>query len=123
ATQASLRSMTASAIAGVRTQSMAAGVAPRAHVERAPFLVFLRGRIIFARAPKFMDHFLIVTIPLLWLVSIACCWLGWQLLRQNGRMLLRLDEIEKRLEELEFGEPDVQSNGSHSEESDQSLVT
>jgi len=32
--------------------------------------------------------------------------LGWQLLRQNGRMLLRLDELEKRLDELEFGEPD-----------------
>ena len=31
-------------------------------------------------------------------------WLGWQLLRQNGRMLLRLDELEKRLNELEFGE-------------------
>src|SRR5438094_10479916 len=30
-------------------------------------------------------------------------WLGWQLLRQNGRLLLRLDEVEKRLEALEFG--------------------
>jgi peroxiredoxin len=41
-------------------------------------------------------------------------WVGWQLLRQNGRMLLRLDELEKRLEELEFGEPtqaDVLANG------------
>ena len=32
--------------------------------------------------------------------------LGWQLLRQNGRILLRLDELEKRLNELEFGEGD-----------------
>jgi peroxiredoxin len=31
-------------------------------------------------------------------------WLGWQLLRQNGRMLLRLDELEKRLDALEFAE-------------------
>ncbi len=30
-------------------------------------------------------------------------WLGWQLLRQNGRILLRLDELEQRLNELEFG--------------------
>src|SRR2546426_5640298 len=33
-------------------------------------------------------------------------WLGWQLLRQNGRILLRLDELEKRLDELELGEPE-----------------
>jgi peroxiredoxin len=32
-------------------------------------------------------------------------WLGWQLIRQNGRILLRLDELEKRVDELEFGEP------------------
>jgi peroxiredoxin len=31
-------------------------------------------------------------------------WLGWQLLRQNGRMLLRLDELEKRLDELQLDE-------------------
>jgi peroxiredoxin len=33
-------------------------------------------------------------------------WLGWQLFRQNGRMLLRLDELEKRLDKLEFGGAD-----------------
>src|SRR5712692_1636695 len=42
----------------------------------------------------------------------AGLWLGWQLLRQNGRMLLRLDELEKRLDELEFGEPDETERGS-----------
>src|SRR5215472_17597634 len=36
----------------------------------------------------------------------AGCWLGWQLLRQNGRMLLRLEELEKRLNGLEFGRAD-----------------
>jgi peroxiredoxin len=41
-----------------------------------------------------------------WLILAASCWLGWQLLRQNGRLLLRLDELEKRLDELEFPEPD-----------------
>ncbi len=39
-----------------------------------------------------------------WIVLATGLWLGWQLLRQNGRVLLRLDELEKRLEELEFGE-------------------
>jgi peroxiredoxin len=29
--------------------------------------------------------------------------LGWQLLRQNGRLLLRLEELERRLDEWEFG--------------------
>jgi peroxiredoxin len=43
---------------------------------------------------------------LMWLILAGCCWLGWQLLRQNGRMLLRLDKFEKRLDELEFSEPD-----------------
>ena len=30
-------------------------------------------------------------------------WLAWQLLRQNGRILLRLDELEQRLDERELG--------------------
>lgn len=37
-------------------------------------------------------------------VIFLACWLGWQLLRQNGRMLLRLDELEQRLNEFELGE-------------------
>src|SRR6516225_9535910 len=45
---------------------------------------------------------------LMWLILAACGWLGWQLLRQNGRVLLRLDELEKRLDELEFGEPEAE---------------
>jgi peroxiredoxin len=45
----------------------------------------------------------------MWLILAALCWLGWQLLRQNGRMLLRLDELEKRLDELEFAEPNEES--------------
>jgi hypothetical protein len=39
-------------------------------------------------------------------MSLSACWMGWQLLRQNGRILLRLDELEKRLNELEFGGAD-----------------
>src|SRR5207247_5895646 len=41
-----------------------------------------------------------------WAVNGGGCWLGWQLVRQNGRILLRLDELEKRLNEVEFGEAD-----------------
>jgi peroxiredoxin len=47
---------------------------------------------------------MIAGFALAWAVILAGCWLGWQLLRQNGRILLRLDELEKRLDELEFGE-------------------
>jgi len=55
-----------------------------------------------------------------WLLIGIGCWFGWQLLRQNGRMLLRLEELEKRLDDLEFGEDseDVDSKS----EVDQSLV-
>ena len=41
---------------------------------------------------------------LCWFTIVAVIWLGWQLLRQSGRLLLRLEELEKRLDELEFGE-------------------
>jgi peroxiredoxin len=48
------------------------------------------------------NHFLIVGLTVAFASLFAVCWLGWQLLRQNGRMLLRLDELEKRLNELEI---------------------
>src|SRR5439155_25971145 len=51
-----------------------------------------------------MNAFFIVAVVLNWVVVGVGCWLSWQLLRQNGRVLLRLDELEKRLDELEFGE-------------------
>src|SRR5215472_1981126 len=34
-----------------------------------------------------------------WIAILVGCWLGWQLLRQNGRLLLRLEALEKHLEE------------------------
>jgi peroxiredoxin len=49
-------------------------------------------------------HMLIVGLVLAWTLILALCWLGWQLLRQNGRMLLRLDELENRLNGIEFGQ-------------------
>jgi peroxiredoxin len=39
------------------------------------------------------------------LAILAGSWLCWQLLRQNGRLLLRLEELEKRLDSIELGEP------------------
>jgi peroxiredoxin len=59
-------------------------------------------------------------IVLNWIALGIGCWLGWQLLRQNGRMLLRLEELEKRLDELEFTQPD---NAVPESEKELSLVT
>jgi hypothetical protein len=39
-------------------------------------------------------------ILLPWLVVALGCWLGFQLLRQNGRLLLRLEALEERLAAL-----------------------
>jgi peroxiredoxin len=50
-----------------------------------------------------MSHLLLIGFALSLAALFVCCWLDWQLLRQNGRMLLRFDELEKRLHELEFG--------------------
>ena len=52
-----------------------------------------------------MNQLIVFTIPLAWLAIFAGAWLSWQLLRQNGRLLLRVEELENRLDELEFGEP------------------
>jgi peroxiredoxin len=49
-------------------------------------------------------HAMTLGLALTWLAILLGGWLGWQLLRQNGRILLRLDELEKRLNEFEFGE-------------------
>ena len=46
----------------------------------------------------------IMTIVLCAACAGIAAWLGWQLLRQNGRLLLRVEELESRLEEWEFGE-------------------
>src|SRR5262249_31348238 len=47
--------------------------------------------------------YLIVLLTFASFAIVVGGWLGWQLLRQNGRMLLRLEHLEKRLDELEFG--------------------
>jgi peroxiredoxin len=59
---------------------------------------------------------LTLILGLSWLTILLGCWLGWQLLRQNGRMLLRLEELEKRLDEFEFAEPDDEPRPSTAHE-------
>jgi peroxiredoxin len=50
---------------------------------------------------------------LVWTVVLVGGWLSWQLLRQNGRLLLRVEELEQRLDELTFAEPgDENPNGA-----------
>ncbi len=46
---------------------------------------------------------MIIALTIAWIAVLVLCWLGWQLLRQNGRILLRLEALEQRLNELEFG--------------------
>jgi peroxiredoxin len=53
---------------------------------------------------RWMNGLLIAAGALVALILSAGSWLGWQLVRQNGRLLLRLEELERRLNELEFGE-------------------
>jgi peroxiredoxin len=52
-----------------------------------------------------MNHLMVFGILLAWLAILAGGWLGWQLLRQNGRLLLRIEALEEFLNELELGEP------------------
>jgi peroxiredoxin len=63
-----------------------------------------------------MNYPITILLALAWLFILIGCWLGWQLLRQNGRILLRLDDVEERLHELEFGEAEELSEKSASQE-------
>src|SRR5512134_790460 len=51
-----------------------------------------------------MNGLLICGLLFAWFAILAGGWLCWQLLRQSGRMLLRLEELEQRLNDLESGE-------------------
>src|SRR6266446_9149938 len=57
-----------------------------------------------------MGPLLIVALALLSLLVTVGCWLGWQLLRQNGRILVRFDGLEQQLQELELSAEPV-ANG------------
>src|SRR5947207_997865 len=47
-----------------------------------------------------MNEMLFAALVLTWGITGVGCWLGWQLLRQNGRILLRLEALEQCIEEL-----------------------
>src|SRR5438445_12081943 len=64
----------------------------------------------------------IIGLALVWAVILVGCWLGWQLLRQNGRLLLRLDELERGLDALQSGES-AEPAASHANGESPSLVT
>src|SRR5215472_15586947 len=54
---------------------------------------------------KIMDLLFILGLITVSAAFVSCSWLSRQLLRQNGRILVRVDELEMRLNQLEFGEP------------------
>src|SRR5262249_2233926 len=51
-----------------------------------------------------MPSYLTVLLAFAWLAILAGAWLGWQLLRQTGRLLLRIEELEEVLNELGLSE-------------------
>jgi len=46
------------------------------------------------------------------LAAVFCCWLDWQMVRQNGRILLRLEALEQKLAERELAS-EVGGNGKN----------
>ena len=48
-----------------------------------------------------MNYILIFGLLIGWALIVVGSWLGWQLLGQNGRFLLRLEALEKQLENRE----------------------
>lgn len=56
------------------------------------------------RNEKTMNLFCLLAVALNWIVLGVACWLGWHLLRQNGHILLRLEELGRGLEEPQFEE-------------------
>ena len=64
-----------------------------------------------------MNYILLLGLFLLLAAVVASSSLAWQLLKQNGRMLLRIESLEKRIEEMPLGEatdPAAASEGAGS---------
>jgi len=59
-----------------------------------------------------MAVFLIVALGLACIAVLFCGWLGWQLLRQNGRVLMRLEDIENRLDAFDHDKGLGPDNGT-----------
>ena len=52
----------------------------------------------------FMNYVFVLAVLAGGALSLSACWMAWLLLRQHGRLLLRLDALEKRLEPFEGGD-------------------
>jgi peroxiredoxin len=63
---------------------------------------------------KNMNILNVFAIALTWIAIFNLAWLGWQLLRQNGRLLLRLEELENRRDEFEFNDSEPPPNDGES---------
>jgi hypothetical protein len=46
--------------------------------------------------PSMMNTIMIIALALAWIALLLGGYISWQLLSQNGRILLRLDDIEER---------------------------
>lgn len=68
------------------------------------FRGFDTARLKTAQRKMDMNAFMVLALTSTWITLVGGGWLVWQLLRQNGRLLLRIEELEQRLNELEFGE-------------------
>ena len=55
---------------------------------------------------RVVNHVFVPGLIAGWAAFVAGCWSNFQLLRQNGRMLLRLEALEKRIEKFESGRED-----------------
>ncbi len=64
-----------------------------------------------------MNNLLVLGILIGGVALVMICWLGWQLLRQNGRMLLRIEALEQRLDEFAFGDAEQQEADGNSQPS------
>src|SRR5262245_34937778 len=72
-----------------------------------------------------MNSFWFLGCGFTWALIGVGCWLGWHLLRQNGGFLVRLEELEGWLDDLEFAEPDEETSHPstlNSQPDNQSLV-
>jgi len=74
-----------------------------------------------------MNYILIFGLIVACVLILVGCLLGWQLLGQNGRILLRLDAVEKRLDKREAGggseadaEPELTRSAAGNDEEERS---
>src|SRR6266705_922108 len=47
-----------------------------------------------------MNAPIVLGVVLPWIIVAAGCWVAFQLMRQNGRLLLRLENVERRLMQI-----------------------